>query len=87
MKRKKITRVIDVTVIRCQYCNFYGDVVEREIEFPRVFGTFRAAQKALLERLLDDCSELEGMEILYEKKVRCSMYIDSFYSYAFKEEL
>lgn len=86
MKRKKITRVIDVTVIRCQFRDIDGDVVEREIEFPRVFGTFSAAQKALLERL-DGCTELESMDILYEKKVRCSMYIDSFYSCSFKEEL
>ena len=86
MKRKKITRVIDVTVIRCQLRDLSGHVVEREIDFPRVFGTDRAAEKELRDRL-DSCCELVSMDILYEKKVRCSMYIDSFYSCSFKEEL
>ena len=86
MKRKKITRVIDVTVIRCQLRDIDGDVVEREIEFPRAFGTYRSAEKELRRRLDAGC-ELVSMEILYEKKVRCSMYIDAFYSCASKEEL
>ena len=86
MKRKKITRVIDVTVIRCQLRDLAGNVAEREIEFPRVFGTYRAAEKELRDRLDGGC-ELVSMEILYEKKVRCSMYIDAFYSCASKEEL
>lgn len=84
--KRKITRVIDVTVIRCKLRNICGRVVEREIEFPRAFGTYRAAEKELRGRLDADC-ELVSMDILYEKKVRCSMFIDSFYSCAFKEEV
>lgn len=86
MKRKTITRVIDVTGIRCKIRDIDGDVVECEIEFLRVFGTYRAAEKELRDRLDAGC-ELVSMDILYEKKVRCSMYIDSFYSCSFKEEL
>lgn len=86
MKRKMVTRTIEVTEIRCIIEDQVGHCSTRSVDIPGKHKNRLAVINALRNKLVYGCTL---KEVLYTKRkmIRCRMPLDAFYSCSSHEEL